>query len=170
LTFLNNTRQQRYFPRLGANSATGMQALHDAGAIDPQQFNGAVGIGWAPTLDLPAGKGDVYLTSATKECLDNNKKRTGQTFTSTNAASLALIACDTINAIAAGAAKAGSVINVNTGRAALESLGSSLRSAAAPKVFLGPDRHDGLETAFDLYWDSACTCAKYRDRGHTVAS
>lgn len=170
LTFLNNTRQQRYFPRLGANSATGMQALHDAGAVDPQQFNGAVGIGWFPTLDLPRGKADQYLTSATKECLENNKKRTGQTFTSTNAASLALIACDTINAVAAAADKAGSVINVNTGRAALESIGGGLRTANLPQVFLGPGRHDGLEVAFDLFWDTTCTCAKYRDRGHKVAS
>lgn len=170
LTFLNTTRNQRYFPRLGANSATGMQALHDAGAVDAQQLNGAVGLGWLPTLDLPKGQGDAYLSRATKECLDNNKKRTGQTFTSTNAASIALSACDAINAVAATVNKAGPVINRDTGLAALESLGDSLRPAGVPKLFFGPGRHDGLETAFDLYWDSACTCAKYRDRGHKVAS
>lgn len=53
-----------------------MQALHDIGSVDPQQFNGAVGLGWYPTLDLPVGQADKYLTSATKDCLENNKKRT----------------------------------------------------------------------------------------------
>jgi hypothetical protein len=170
LTFLNNTRSQRYFPRLGANSATGMQALHDAGAVDPQQFSGAVGLGWLPTLDLPAGQGDQYLTPATKACLDNNKKRTGQQFTSTNAASIALSICDSINGIAAAIAKAGPVLNFSTGIRGMEAIGGDLRTAAIPKVFLGPGRHDGLELGFDLMWDSACTCAKYKDRGHRIAS
>ena len=169
LTCLNNTRSQRYFPRLGANSATGMQALHDAGAVDAQQFSGAVGLGWLPTLDLPAGQGDKYLTPATKECLDNNKKRTGQEFTSTNAASIALSICDSINGIAAAIAKAGPVLNFQTGIKGMEAIGGTLRTAAIPKVFLGPGRHDGLELGFDLKWDTACTCAKYMDRGHRIA-
>lgn len=170
LTFLNTARNQRYYPRLGANSATGMQALHDAGAVDAQHLNGAVGVGWMPTLDLPAGEGDAYLTPETKKCLDNNKKRTGQTFTSTNAASIALAPCDSIGAIAAAVRKAGTVVNFDTGRAAMEALGGSLRPAGIPKVFFGPGRHDGAEVGFDLFWDSGCTCAKYRDKGHRIPS
>jgi hypothetical protein len=170
LTFLNYTRNQRYFPRLGANSGTGMQALADVGAVDPKQFNGAVGLGWLPTLDLPAGQGDQYLTPATKACLDNNKKRTGQTFTSTNAAFFALAICDSINTVAAGINKTGPVINFQTGRAGLEAIGDTLRQATIPKLFLSPSRHDGVETGFDLVWDSACTCAKYKDRGHRIPS
>ena len=168
LTFFNSARNQRYFPRIGANSGTGLQALFDAGVVDAQQLNGAVGLGWLPILDLPAGQGDRYLGPATKACLDNNKKRTGQTFTSTNAAIIALAACDSINAIAATINKAGPTINVNTGRAAIESLGGSLRPAAVPRLFFGPGRHDGLETGFDLAWDSGCRCVKYRDQGHKI--
>ena len=170
LTFLNAARNQRFFPRLGVNSGTGVQALFATGALEEQALNGAVGLGWLPTLDLPAGKGDAFLTSATKECLDNNKKRTGQTFASTNAAIIALAACDSINTIAAAITKAGPTIDFRTGRAAVEALGSSLRTAVVPKVVFSPTRHDGLETGFDLFWDSACTCAKYKDRGHRIGS
>lgn len=170
LTFLNSTRNQRYYPRLGITSGTGVQALFTAGVVDAQALNGAMGLGWLPTLDLPAGKGDAFLTSATKECLDNNKKRTGQTFTSTNAAIIALAACDSLNMVAAAINKAGATINFDTGRRAVESLEGSLRTAVVPKVFFGPNRHDGLETGFDLFWDSGCKCAKYRDKGHRIAS
>jgi hypothetical protein len=170
LTFLNTARNQRYFPRLGANSGSGLQALKDSGAVDPQQLTGAVGLGWMPTLDLPKGAGDQYLTAETKKCLDNNKKRTGQTFTSTNAASIALSPCDSIGAIAAAVRTAGPVINFDTGLAAMEALGASLRPAGIPQVFFGPGRHDGAEVGFDLFWDSACTCAKYRDKGRRVPS
>jgi hypothetical protein len=170
LTFLNTARNQRYFPRLGANSGSGLQALKDSGAVDSQQLTGALGLGWMPTLDLPKGAGDQYLTAETKKCLDNNKKRTGQTFTSTNAASIALSPCDSIGAIAAAVRKAGPVINFDTGLAAMEALGGSLRPAGIPKVFFGPGRHDGAEFGFDLFWDSACTCAKYRDKGRRVPS
>lgn len=38
-----------------------------------------------------------------------------QSFTSTNAASLALVACDNLYTLAAGISKAGKVINLNTG-------------------------------------------------------
>lgn len=169
LAFLNSNRNQRYFPRLGVNSGSGIQALYVTGAVDVTALNGAVGVGWLPTLDLPSGKGDPYLTSATKECLANNKKRTGQTFTSTNAATFALSACDSINAVAAAISKAGKTLNFDTGRIAMESLGSSLRTAVVPKVLFGPNRHDGLETGFDLFWDSACACVKYRDNGHRIA-
>ncbi len=170
LLFAQNSRNQRYFPRLGANTATGMQALYDAGVVDAAQLAGAVGLGWLPILDLPAGKGDAYLTGATKRCLDNNKKRTGQTFTSTNAASIALIACDSIGAFAAAVGKAGPILNINTGRAGVEALGSSFQPSAIPRTFFSPRRHDGLELGFDLMWDSTCTCAKYKDRGHRIAS
>ncbi len=29
---------------------------------------------------------------------------------------------------------------------------------------------NGLETGFGMAWDSACTCVKYRERGHRIES
>lgn len=170
LTFLNAARNQRYFPRLGVNSASGLQALYDAGVVDETAYNGAVGLGWLPGLDLPAGQSDRYLTGAAKECLDNIQKRTGQRFTSTNAATLALSACDAVSFVAGAISKAGPTINFTTGLAGAEALGGSLRTAVVPRVFFSPQRHDGLEFGFDLFWDSACKCAKYRDKGHRIPS
>jgi len=168
LTYTKNAENQNYFPRLGITSANGVQALYDAGIFAAKPFNGAMGVGWKPMLDLPQGQGARHLTSATKECIAVIKKRTGVEYTDPNAASGALAVCDMIYGIAAGYNRAGPILNVTTGVRGLESLGGSFRPAAVPKTFLGPGRHDGLETGFDLFWDTTCTCIKYRDNGHRI--
>ena len=168
LTFTKNAENQKYFPRLGINTGSGAQSLSGLPGFDSKPFTGAVGVGWKPTLDLPSGQGDRYLTSATKECLAIIKKRTGQTFSSTNAASVALSVCDSIFGVAEAFNRAGPVLNVTTGVRGIESLGNSFRAASVPKVFIGPGRHDGLELGFDMIWDTACQCIKYRDNGHRI--
>jgi len=168
LTFTKNAENQGYFPRLGINTAAGLQYLSSLPGSDTKAYAGAIGLGWKPTLDLPRGQGDRYLTSATTECLKIISKRTGQNFTDTNAASVALSVCDAIFGVAEAFKRAGPVLNVSTGVRGLESLGNSFRAASVPKVFLGPGRHDGLELGFDMAWDTACRCIKFKDNGHRI--
>ena len=168
LTYTKNAQNQNYFPRLGINSATAVQALYSAGIYDAKPFTGATGVGWKPGLDLPFGQGDRYLGSPTKECLEIIRKRTGQTFNDTNSASVALAVCDTMFGLAEAYNRAGPVLNISTAVRGLESIKGSFRAASVPKVFLGPGRHDGLELGFDMFWDLACKCIKYRDKGHSM--
>jgi len=168
LTYTKNAQNQGYFPRLGINTATAAQALYDGDLVEAKPFNGAVGVGWKPLLDLPSGQGERFLTSATPECLEIIRKRTGQTFTQTNAATVALGVCDTMFGLAEAYNRAGPVLNISTAVRGLESIGDSFRAASVPKVFLGPGRHDGLEMGFDMFWDTACTCIKYGDEGHPI--
>lgn len=168
IAYAAGARNQRYLPRLGVNSASGMQALYDSKVLDAQQLNGAVGLGWFPSIDLPAGQGDRYLSGAAKQCRDIIQRRTGQTFTSTNAASLALVACDQIFLVATAINRTGGTVTRNTTRAALEALGGGFTPALIPAALFSPSRHDGLQRGFDMAWDSQCGCTQYRDAGHDI--
>ena len=168
LLFGKDANTQRYYPRLGLNSGAGMQGLYDAKEFDAKMLTGAMGLGWDPAIDLSAAKADTFATAATRRCYQVMKQRTGQTFDSTNAASIALTYCDEINLIAAAAAGAGPTINLRPATAAVERLGSGFPSAALAATYLGPGRHDALEIGYDMVWDSGCTCAAYRDRGHRI--
>jgi len=99
--------------------------------------------------------------------LPAHEARTGQTFDSTNAASIALQFCDGIDLVAAAARDAGQVIDLRTAMRAIERLGSSFASASLVATYLGPGRHDALEVGYDMVWDSDCGCAAYPTRPAT---
>jgi ABC-type branched-subunit amino acid transport system substrate-binding protein len=164
LQLMQNARGQHYYPRYGVNTATGMEALSTTGAVDDAQFNGAVGLGWSPTLDLPDGRADPYLGPATTACIKMIEKRTGQTFTSTNAASIALDACDGLYLLRRLADSAGPVLNQRTAVASVEALGASWRPAGLASAFFSPSQHDSLATGYDMLWDTSCSCSKYVGR------
>jgi ABC-type branched-subunit amino acid transport system substrate-binding protein len=161
LHMLNNMRSQQYYPRLGVNSATGVQALYDGYAQDAKSFNGAVGIGWAPTLDLPQGKSDGYFTQRTKDCIKMVERRTGQHFADTNSATVALGYCDQLYLLAEAINRAVGGVNRASASAAIEALGGRFPAAGTHGVFFSPTRHDGIEFGYDMRWDSSCTCVKY---------
>jgi hypothetical protein len=161
LYMLNNMRGQHYYPRLGINSATGAETLATQYHQDTQSFNGAVGIGWLPLLDLPPGIGDKHFTSRTKDCITMIEKRTGQSFPDTNSASIALAYCDELHLIADAAAKAGPVINRDTASAAIESFRGNFPTVGSLGLYFSPTQHDGIEYGYDLEFDESCACTKY---------
>lgn len=166
--FAQQSSNQAYFPRLGITSASGIQQLYDAKILEARQVNGATGLGWMPALDLPAGQGDRYLSSAAKVCLDVIKRRTGQTFTSTTAAGVAMITCDAVFPLATALQRTGADLTLENAVRAIESVGSGLEAATVPRLFFSPTRHDGLEIGFDMAWDASCPCIRYRDSGHPM--
>jgi ABC-type branched-subunit amino acid transport system substrate-binding protein len=158
--FANNARTQGYYPRFGVTSGAGVQAIHDTGLVQDNQLNGMAGNGWLPSLDLPAAESDRYTTAATRRCLAVMKARTGQTYTSTNAASIALSYCDQVFlfAQAMGAAR---VLSPAGLVAALEAVGASFASPVLPRSFLSRAHHDDGVQAWDLNWVSSCSCVRY---------
>ena len=159
--FSEGAKNQNYYPRYGVTSGSGLQGLYDAGEFTDKELTGAMGPGWDPSIDLPSAQGDTYANAATKRCLAVLKERTGQQYATTNEAGIALGQCDEITLIAEAIRRAGSVISLATARAAIEKLGGSLQLASRPAYFFGPDRHDGPELSWDMYWDTPCKCAKY---------
>jgi hypothetical protein len=164
LYMLQNMRAQRYYPRLGINSATGAEALYTNYAQDAQSFNGAVGLGWIPTEDLPAGASGKYLTSHTTACIKMIEKRTGQKFSDPNAASIALGYCDKLylvaDAINMTAART-STIDRATVTATLNALQGRFTPSGSAGLYFSPAQHDGIEYGYDLEFDSKCLCSKY---------
>jgi hypothetical protein len=97
LLFGNNADSQRYYPRYGANSQTGQQALVDSGAYPKSQLTGTLGIGWEPSIDItpsenPPGSGP-YSNDAQRRCIALYKSR-GVTFSDTNAAAIGYLNCN----------------------------------------------------------------------------
>jgi hypothetical protein len=168
LLFAQNAQSQLYYPRLAGTSASGIQQLYDLGTLNTKQVNGFTGLGWTPVLDLAAGQGDRYLSKAAPECLSIIKRRTGQTFSSTTAAGIALFACDAIFPLAKLWGGLKGPLTRQVAVTAIESYGSTLLAASVPYLRFTPAQHDGLETGFDMAWDNACTCVLYRDRGHRM--
>lgn len=169
LTFFGqDAKDQHYYPRYGVHSGSGVQAIYDSGLVDNQQLNGMVGLAWNPALDLSASAADKYQNSSTKHCLKVMKDRTGQTYTSTNAAALALSYCDELYLLADAINRAGPVINLQTVMTAIEGLHSSFVPSAVPSSYFGPGRHDGVETGWDQRWDTSCKCNKYVSQPYRI--
>ncbi len=158
--FGTNAQSQQYYPRFGVTSGAGPQAIYDSGLVTAKQLNGMAGNGWLPSIDLPAADGTKYSTPATARCLDIMKRRTGQTYTSTNAASIALIECDSFFLLAQALTGAPSLSPAGL-VAGMESIGTSFTSALLPAAFLSPAQHDDGVRAFDLNWVADCTCVRY---------
>lgn len=161
LVFTTNSKNQNYYPRLGVTSGSGLQGLYDAGAFGDRELAGAMGVGWAPSLDLPSVAGDKYANAATKRCLAVLKERTGQQYATTNEASVALGQCDEINLAVEAIRRAGSVVTLPRAVSALEAVGNNIVLASRPRSFFGPGRHDGSELGWDMVWDTPCKCANY---------
>jgi hypothetical protein len=171
LFFANAARSQHYYPRYGINSGTGAEALSEGSEVGAAQLNGAVGFGWEPSIDLPAAAGNKYATAATKNCLQIMKKRTGQTYTSTNAASLALGYCDQLFMVRDAIDQAAKNLNPATFSAAMASMGTHFPSAGLPQIDLTPQRHYGAVLGWDMFWNPSCGqsgCIQYRPGAHRV--
>lgn len=166
LLFSTAAKNQGYLPRLGANTATGMQALHDSGTISNNQLAGAMGLGWIPSLDLTAGAAAKYETPSGKACLALLKAKTGQAFASANERSIALGDCEYFNFIKAVADKA-SVLTEPGFLASANALGTSYKSTGTLLTRITSGNHDLISAGYDMVWDTSCSCAKYVGE-HTI--
>jgi ABC-type branched-subunit amino acid transport system substrate-binding protein len=162
LTFFGkDAKSQHYYPRFGVDSGSAVQTIFDAGLVDADQLRGASGLGWNPSLDLSLTAAAKYRTSTSQHCLKVVRQRTGQTLSSADEQAVALGACDEVYLFARAVNDAGSVINHDTLRAAIERLHSAYKPAGLPAAYFDPGRHDAAELGFDLAWNPSCTCATY---------
>ena len=158
--FGSNARTQGYYPRLGVTSGAGVQVIHDNNLVSDQQLNGMAGNGWLPTLDIPADAGNAYANRETKRCLDIMKRRTGQTYTTTNAATIALADCDGVFLFQQAISLAPELTPAGL-LAGIERLGRAYTSPTVGPTLLSPQQHDDAVRAWDLNWVESCTCVRY---------
>jgi ABC-type branched-subunit amino acid transport system substrate-binding protein len=166
--FSQNAANQHYYPRFGVNSATGLQAIADSGAVDKKLYKGALGIGWLPGLDLPPSASGSYATAGSRHCAAVMSKA-GFTFPDTNSRTIAYGACDQLYFIAAAINGAGRSVTLANAQAAVDRLGSGFVPANLPAAYFSARQHDAVAKVYDLAWDDGCGCAKYTDGGHSAA-
>lgn len=158
--FGSNARTQGYYPRLGVTSGAAPEAFYEAGLVTAQQLNGMSGNGWLPSLDIPAADADKLSNSETKRCLDILKRRTGQQFTSTNAATIALGDCDSVFVLQHALARATSLSPAGL-VAGFDALAGTYTSPTVGPTRLTSGEHDAAVRAWDLNWVASCTCVRY---------
>ncbi|MGA8257297.1 MAG: hypothetical protein WB767_12060, partial [Nocardioides sp.] len=168
LLYAQAARLQGYLPRLGLSSASGAQALYDSGVVSTQQLNGAMGVGWRPTLDLPSRTADDYYDQDAQRCLALLKKETGQAPTSTNAASASLAACDAGYTVAAALRSISGAFTAANLVRAFEGLGTRIPSANLQQARFGPGRHDAVAVGYDMAWSSSCRCMQFGYGSHSI--
>jgi ABC-type branched-subunit amino acid transport system substrate-binding protein len=160
--FLNAAEAQRYRPRYGMGSGSGTQALLDGGIIRAEQLAGARGLGWIPMLDLPAsGNHDDGRWSSwdRRRCL-SLMRAGGQSFTSSNASSVALLYCDQLWLLERALTHpAGLTLASLT--AGIEALGSRAPSASLGAASYGPAKHVAVARGVEWSFAAACSCMVY---------
>lgn len=167
LIFSRNAGGQRYYPRYGVSSGSGMEALVTAGDVDPVTLNGAIGLGWDPSLDLTPAASAHYTTPTTAFCL-KVMKQAGYTFPDVNSQGIALSTCDTLFFLADVINHAAPTFTLPSALNAVAEIGSGFHPANEPMAFVSASRHDALQEGWDMGWDTSCGCAKYLGNGYQI--
>ncbi|MHB8341010.1 MAG: hypothetical protein ACYDB7_07525 [Mycobacteriales bacterium] len=163
LYYSNDAYSQHYYPRYGVDTADGVGALVAGGVMQPAEAAGAEGLGWAPTLDLPAtmtGDNSAYSNPSRRHCI-KVMNAAGQTFSSTNAESIALGYCDELYLVQRVIDSIHGRITRNSFIAALDALGYGFQASEVMQEFFGPNNHEGVIRGYDMRYDASCQCTPY---------
>jgi hypothetical protein len=171
LFFAHDTQSEHYYPRLGVNSENSLETWLESGDVSAQQANGAMGLGWEPTGDLPtSANGDKsrYSTPARVHCLAVMKSA-GITFSSTNAELIALEFCDRLYLLKrVFDLMDPSSVSRQAFMQKLESLGASWQASSLVQTSFGPGRHDAVSLGYDLTYNNGCNCMTYTGSPFTL--
>jgi hypothetical protein len=168
--FLPTARSQHYYPRYGVSSASGFEALIEAGVVAKQQMNGAVGFGWFPSIDLPAGDNPdngPYANANARHCL-KVMAANGITFTSGNAKGIAENSCANLYLLKTALDRTPTQITARTFLSVVESLGTSYQGAGNLGERFAPERHDPSDKAYHWRYFGDCGCFHYEGALETV--
>lgn len=163
IQFMQHAESQAFRPRYGLSSANSLGAV--AAATSPNQLRRAIGVGWMPSLDVPAAR-DPGATSAGKQCLDI-MRAAGKQMSDRVAESLAIWSCETMFFFKAVMERAPEHTPGGL-RAAVDGLGTSYVPASTFATRFGPDRYDGPSAARHLAYDDSCSCFTYTAPLHDI--
>lgn len=151
---------QGYKPRYGITSYNAPYPNLEASGFTPSGANnGAVGVGWAPGLDV-SDANDPGPTPGWPRCKQLMTKR-GQVFTGKRLAlAYASAMCDALFAVDAGA-EAGGGFTGDRVRAGIVSVAGRFPLAVGFGAALSDAAPYSAGVVRDLAWDTACSCMKY---------
>ena len=150
--FAVGARSQGYRPRFGVSTYDGPQALLDANG-DRSQLNGAMGVGWYPTLDVDEAY-DPGPGPGTAQCL-LALKRGGQTFGGKRfAQAFGMALCDGLRLAVLGA-KAGGGLDPASVRRGIVTIGTGFPVGGSFGAGLSDTNYALPGAGRDLHWDAA---------------
>lgn len=162
--FLPVARSQGYYPRYGVSTASGFQALIDAGVPTEQQLNGTVGFGWLPAVDLAAvlnPPDGPYSNANRRYCLEV-MRRNGIVFDSGNAENIALNTCATLYLLKTALDRIGGGTVTRAGFVqTIEGLGATYQRAGGIGQEFRPGRRDPSNAAYHWRYFADCKCMRY---------
>jgi hypothetical protein len=164
--FASAAESQGYRPRYGVNSLAQFQVF--GGTLIPRgQLGGAVGLGWLPSLDLPASANaddGPYAGAGRRRCL-HTLKQAGITPSDGTAKSIALVLCDELYSVQAALDAIGPADAVNAGSylRGLASLGNRFGFAGLPQGSFAGHRYP-VRVGWRLRYDAECQCMRYDGR------
>jgi hypothetical protein len=163
LLFIREADSQRFRPRYGLNSQNGVQVLVDGGNLNAQQLNGALGIGWSPSLDItPSQNTDngPYSNNARRRCMALMKAK-GFTFADANAEGVALGDCNVLYFFQQVGNAVKGTLNRDSFIAAVNALDTRFENAGTFANRYNSAHHDGVAAVRQWKWDAGCSCGKY---------
>jgi hypothetical protein len=163
LLFIREADSQRFRPRYGLNSTNGAQVLVTGGNLNPEQLNGALGMGWYPQFDVAAADNPddgPYSNNARRKCIALMKAK-GFTFEDANAQAVALGGCNNLYFLQQVINAVNGPLNRDTFLAAVNGLGTRFENAETFLNRFSATQHDGVAAVRQWKWDSGCSCGKY---------
>jgi ABC-type branched-subunit amino acid transport system substrate-binding protein len=155
LLFPQSAESQRYRPRYAVSTAAAPLLVQSA--TPPEQLNGALGVGYAPSYDVANGQDPGDPSPAAGRCREI-QSAAGNDPQQRESWNLMGKACDGFAYLAAAVDAAGlrdDAMAVGT------PMITSLDAAGVFHIVFGPGRPDGVGAVRDLGYDMSCECFVY---------
>jgi ABC-type branched-subunit amino acid transport system substrate-binding protein len=159
LAFQQNAATQGYHPRYGVTTYNA--PVTDLALNSPVgQNDGALGVGWAPTLDVDDGNDPGITGPGERNCLAMNAK-SGQTFAGLRlAAAVAFAICDGMLLVSQGAVAGGGLTSTAIYQGMMR-IAPTFSTALSFATGLSPTQPFVPGAVRGLAWVGSCTCFRY---------
>lgn len=161
LQFMQYAESQQYYPTYGLSSASSLSAIQTG--VSPSQLDGAIGVGWMPSLDVSDHPG---FSSTAQSCLDVLRED-GRSTGDQVAVAIAMWTCEVITFFQAVMERAPE--HTPAGYVAgLHAIGSGYVPADTFATTIGPGRYDGPAAVRNVGYDNSCSCFVYTSDVYSI--
>lgn len=165
LNFGTAAQNQNYYPRYGLSTYDVPSLVQ---VVQPStQLRGAMGIGWAPQIDVDAAQDPGDVSAAQTQCR-KLMQDAGQDMSNRLTFYAASIFCDIFRLLQQSTSRGGQLTEQAV-QQGVASLGGSFQSAITFGSRFGPGLYDGTSAVRDLAYDQGCSCFKYPSKTNRPA-
>lgn len=162
--FARTAETRTITPATGCRRRATRKPRSTKGLVNPQQYRGAVNIGWNPFADH-GDRRDLITPGPGVERCRRVMTEGGMDFDALdiNAQMVALETCDSFFLFDAAAEAGAPLITTQSFVASVESQGTSFPVALSYRAAFGPGRHSGVAALRHSAYHEDCQCFQYAD-------